>query len=970
MGDYKKDDRRRRSRSPDNAMDEGSDFQYAMKLSAELNGDLGGHAEAAAAAAAKLQAEYEDDFDMAVQMQFGDETEARSNSRPSSYLSGASAPSLTAPQPEGGNSSNVTIVEPESSAGPTLRSLSDFSDYIKASACSKCGERFFKSESDVTKLFQDWYYDKSSLSSLLKCKTCHMSSCIACTSTNFSRRSLAISENKSISWCCHNGRLLLIWILLCGFDISYCEMKVKRAKEAEAAKKKPELPPKVEGKGKGKAKTSPPAQHSGIGYGGNDMYSSFLPGVGLDDLDEYDSDLQPEYSLLMTKMKKKKKSQWKATGPGRTISDQKSVAYELQQAMDSLGGTMFNLLQHLLPSLERGHSFDMDPPAMIAEMLLESKLLDYCSELLSNDSLDDAFLRKETYNTLLDFVKVISMHDTTANLTVFLGKPKQPESCNLLTQTYRHVEPSSSVTAPSIVDSLRELSKLSNLLLKNAEHHKTIYKAGNGRNLLSLCRKISDLWTSLSVHILVPDSEASPTASSAEVAVISDVTDNQICTSHAFSTQARAQFRSAPGRFKRLISEINVLKTSLPPNIFVRHGESRLDVMKCVIIGPEGTPYENGIWEFDMYCPSEYPNVPPLVSFKTTGGGVHGMNPNLYADGKVCLSLLGTWSGEPWKPGESTLLQVLVSLQAMVFCEQPWYNEPGRERSYGSNHANKAAEAYNRRIRELTIRLGMLGWLENAPQIWQDVIEQHFKSNADKILHTVIEWSKQFSVSRSGIPHGVPDLPGLDDFGGRETGYRATLPRLHGYLQKYGATVALPEIGEEESEPQAKKARVEGSQGENSQDAALPPDSGSLSSYYEVAELDQLMAEDDMDDFNDMFGPLGAFPGGYRGRGAHHGSYSFRGRGQVLGAGPGDPFPAPTPPPGASDGGRGRGQGRGYYTWLAGRGRGRGRGSGASDPFDPFASLQDLKYGKGRRLGDGEDEADRGGRGGSGSPMV
>ena len=37
-------------------------------------------------------------------------------------------------------------------------------------------------------------------------------------------------------------------------------------------------------------------------------------------------------------------------------------------------------------------------------------------------------------------------------------------------------------------------------------------------------------------------------------------------------------------------------------------------------------------------------------------------NPNLYADGKVCLSLLGTWHGgdssEKWDPVRSNLMQV------------------------------------------------------------------------------------------------------------------------------------------------------------------------------------------------------------------------------------------------------------------------------------------------------------------------
>lgn len=101
--------------------------------------------------------------------------------------------------------------------------------------------------------------------------------------------------------------------------------------------------------------------------------------------------------------------------------------------------------------------------------------------------------------------------------------------------------------------------------------------------------------------------------------------------------------------------------------------------------------------------PNTYPNTPPLVNLQTTGGGsvrsvpaamrvralarcAHlsltffshssrclfffhfclSFNPNLYNCGKVCLSLLGTWSGaagENWSASTSTFLQVLVSDQ-------------------------------------------------------------------------------------------------------------------------------------------------------------------------------------------------------------------------------------------------------------------------------------------------------------------
>jgi len=45
---------------------------------------------------------------------------------------------------------------------------------------------------------------------------------------------------------------------------------------------------------------------------------------------------------------------------------------------------------------------------------------------------------------------------------------------------------------------------------------------------------------------------------------------------------------------------------------------------------------------------------------------------------KVCLSLLGTWSGPGWISDQSTLLQVLISIQSLIFCEEPYLNEPGQ----------------------------------------------------------------------------------------------------------------------------------------------------------------------------------------------------------------------------------------------------------------------------------------------------
>ena len=99
-------------------------------------------------------------------------------------------------------------------------------------------------------------------------------------------------------------------------------------------------------------------------------------------------------------------------------------------------------------------------------------------------------------------------------------------------------------------------------------------------------------------------------------------------------------------------------------------------------------------------------------------GGLR-LNPNLYACGKVCLSLLGTWQGhscEKWNPAQSTMLQVLISIQALVLNEKPYFNEPGYERYAKSPEGLWSALDYNDTTFQYSCRT-MLYSLRRPPQV-------------------------------------------------------------------------------------------------------------------------------------------------------------------------------------------------------------------------------------------------------------
>ncbi|KAH0904547.1 hypothetical protein HID58_044050 [Brassica napus] len=153
---------------------------------------------------------------------------------------------------------------------------------------------------------------------------------------------------------------------------------------------------------------------------------------------------------------------------------------------------------------------------------------------------------------------------------------------------------------------------------------------------------------------------------------------------HEFATRGTTTKQHSKEWMKRIQEEWRILENDLPEMIFVRAYESRMDLMRAVIVGADGTPYHDGLFFFDIYFPDTYPSVPPMVHYQS--GGLR-INPNLYNCGKVCLSLLGTWSGAPrekWIPNNSTMLQVLVSIQGLILNEKPYFNEPGYERTAGS----------------------------------------------------------------------------------------------------------------------------------------------------------------------------------------------------------------------------------------------------------------------------------------------
>jgi len=226
---------------------------------------------------------------------------------------------------------------------------------------------------------------------------------------------------------------------------------------------------------------------------------------------------------------------------------------------------------------------------------------------------------------------------------------------------------------------------------------------------------------------------------------------------HHYKSRIAIENLTATGaKVKRLIQEVGSLSGGLPlyvdSSILLRVDDERIDVMRALITGPEGSPYDNGCFQFDIYCPADYPEVAPVVNLQTTGGGTVRFNPNLYNFGKVCLSLLGTWSGgtnEKWNAKTSTLLQVLVSIQSLILVSHPYFNEPGYETQMGTPQGMQKSDEYNETIRMATVKWAMLEQLKNASPGFEEAIQLHFKLKREVILKQVTKWLKEAQNSKT-----------------------------------------------------------------------------------------------------------------------------------------------------------------------------------------------------------------------------
>ena len=193
-----------------------------------------------------------------------------------------------------------------------------------------------------------------------------------------------------------------------------------------------------------------------------------------------------------------------------------------------------------------------------------------------------------------------------------------------------------------------------------------------------------------------------------------------------------------PLALKRAIRDVKVAtesSTLAAQGIYYIPDEDNIMHGIAMLVGQKGTPYVGGYYFLDITFPDDYPFAPLKVKSLTQDGQTR-FNPNLYVDGKVCLSVLNTWHEGPQWCGIQSLESVLMVIMSDVLCEIPLQGEP----AYRTCGMSEESKIYNRIVFHSNVRTAVIGMLKAPPRyasIFKEIILKEKEKKKDEILKEV-----------------------------------------------------------------------------------------------------------------------------------------------------------------------------------------------------------------------------------------
>jgi len=213
---------------------------------------------------------------------------------------------------------------------------------------------------------------------------------------------------------------------------------------------------------------------------------------------------------------------------------------------------------------------------------------------------------------------------------------------------------------------------------------------------------------------------------------------------------------------KLLQNQFKKIQSEPVEGIAVELSNDNLYEWKVYIEGPKDTFYEGGIFQLLMKFPNDYPMSPPSVLFTSDF-----WHPNVYADGKVCISILhppghdemsGELAGERWLPTQ-TVTTILLSIISLL--SAPNISSPANVDA--SVEWRKDKDNYGKRVSQLAEKANSIVPAHiKIPHPDTDPIERQRQVEKMKLLDTPMDLD-DYGYDDMGDDGG--DVDDDDDYG-------------------------------------------------------------------------------------------------------------------------------------------------------------------------------------------------------------
>ena len=208
---------------------------------------------------------------------------------------------------------------------------------------------------------------------------------------------------------------------------------------------------------------------------------------------------------------------------------------------------------------------------------------------------------------------------------------------------------------------------------------------------------------------------------------------------------------------QRIAKDVKYIMKNPISNIYYKHDTENLTKGYALIIGNKDTPYCSGNYLFEFIFPDNYPYEPPKLKFLTNNGSMR-FHPNLYINGKVCLSIINTWNGEGWTSCNNinSILLILIS----IFDKNSLTFEPGIHNDHYNVNKYDILVAFKNIEYTIIKQINLLQNLdenklnlqnEKCLYLFKDEIISNFKKNLESIKNNLENLKKEFNKKQSNL---------------------------------------------------------------------------------------------------------------------------------------------------------------------------------------------------------------------------